>query len=154
MDNKNSSQDHLWEPCPKGMLLKVVELCSEKNNLSADHLWEPCPQGMLVQVADSCSKQIRDRKSQAGSGQFDRRQLLKIAAAVAVTTGAGVIGYQSLYAPVSSKGYGGISCGTFRKNLEKYIQKGVEDQQLAAKMDKHLELCKGCQAKYNMMKTA
>jgi len=68
------------------------------------------------------------------------RQLLKIAAAVAVTTGAGVIGYQSLYPSVPSKGYGGISCATFRKNMDKYIQKGLEDQQLVAKMDKHLEL--------------
>jgi len=83
MDNKNSSQDHLWEPCPKGMLLKVVELCSEKNNLSADHLWEPCPQGMLVQVADSCSKQIRDRKSQAGSAtKASTPQFLQRATAV------------------------------------------------------------------------
>ena len=152
MDKNNS--DHLWEPCPQGMLLKVAELCSDKNNSSQDHLWEPCPQGMLLQVADRCSEQIRTRKSGAGSGQFDRRQLLKIAAAVAVTTGAGVIGYQSLYAPVSSKGYGGISCTTCRKNLEKYIQKGLEDQQLVAKMDKHLELCKGCRAKHDMMQTA
>ena len=154
MDKNNSSQDHLWEPCPKGMLLKVAELCSEKNhssldhqwepcpqgmllkvaercaeknNSNQDHLWEPCPQGMLLQVADRSSEQIRERKSQTGSGQFDRRQLLKIAAAVAVTTGAGVIGYQSLYPRVPSKGYGGISCATFRKNMEKYIQKGIED---------------------------
>ena len=181
MDKNNSSQDHLWEPCPKGMLLKVAELCSEKNhssldhqwepcpqgmllkvaercaeknNSNQDHLWEPCPQGMLLQVADRSSEQIRERKSQTGSGQFDRRQLLKIAAAVAVTTGAGVIGYQSLYPRVPSKGYGGISCATFRKNMEKYIQKGIEDQQLVAKMDKHLKLCKPCQAKYDMMQTA
>ena len=148
MDKNNSSQDHLWEPCPKGMLLKVAEVCAEKAR--QDSLWEPCPQGMLLQVADRSSEQIRERKSQTSSGQFDRRQLLKIAAAVAVTTGAGVIGYQSLYAPVSSKGYGGISCSTFRKNLDKYIQKGLEDQQLLPKMDKHLELCKPCQAKYDM----
>ena len=181
MDKNNSSQDHLWEPCPKGMLLKVAELCSEKNhssldhqwepcpqgmllkvaercaeknNSNQDHLWEPCPQGMLLQVADRSSEQIRERKSQTGSGQFDRRQLLKIAAAVAVTTGAGVIGYQSLYPSVPSKGYGGISCATFRKNMDKYIQKGLEDQQLVAKMDKHLELCKGCKARYDRKQTA
>ena len=177
MDKNNSSQDHLWEPCPQGMLLKVAELCSEKARQDSlwepcpqgmllkvaelcsekarqDSLWEPCPQGMLLQVADRSTEKIRHRKSQADSGQFDRRQLLKIAAAVAVTTGAGVIGYRSLVAPMPSKGYGGISCTTCRKNLKKYIQKGIEDQQFLAKMDKHLELCKGCKAKLDMMQTA
>jgi len=139
----------------------------DNQNSSQEHLWKRCPKGMLRQVADRSKEQKRVQKSPRGQNQFDRRHLLKIAAAVAVTTGAGTIAYRSMSAPTSmgpigkptaapamAMGYGGISCGTFISNLQKFIDEGLEDQELVAKMDKHLELCKGCKARYDRKQTA
>ena len=126
----------------------------DKQKAKQDQLWQQCPKGMLLQVAARGSEQNRTRNTSGEANQFDRRRMLQIAAAVAVSAGAGTIAYRSLFPPVSSKGYGGISCVTCIKHLDKYIQQALEDQQLAAQMEKHLELCKGCRAKYDMRRNA
>ena len=125
----------------------------DKHNSGQEQLWKSCPKGMLREVADRSTEQNRIRKGHTGSNQVDRRRMLQIAAAVAVTAGAGTIAYRSLFAPASSNGYGGISCATCIKNFEKHIQKALEEQ-MVAKMDKHLELCKSCRMKYDRMLTA
>jgi len=125
----------------------------DKQTSNQDQLWQACPKGMLLEVAQRSAEQRGTHKASGETNQVDRRRMLQIAAAVAVTTGAGTIAYRSLFAPASSKGYGGISCVVCRNNLHKYIEKSLEDQQLVAKMDKHLELCKNCQTKYDMMRS-
>ena len=112
-------------------------------------LWKQCPKGILRQVADRSANLNRCDET----NQFDRRKMLQIAAAVAVTAGAGTIAYHSLFnsPSVKSMGYGGISCAKFISNMQKYIDEGLEDQELVACMDKHLELCKGCQARHERM---
>ena len=126
MDKHNSNQEQLWKQCPKGLLLQVASVGHEKN----------------------CHQKVTSQQS-----QFDRRRMLQIAAAVAVSAGAGTIAYRSLFASASSMGYGGISCSVCLANLEKHIQKGLEES-LAAKMDQHLETCRTCRAKYDMMLNA
>ena len=124
--------------------------------------WKQCPQGVLQRVADRTAKRESGRKSPGGSNQFDRRRMLQIAAAIVVTTGAGTVAYQSLFPRVEhtpfprahSDGYGGINCREFLKNMEAYIEKGLDDQKLIAAMDEHLRLCEPCQAKYNSMRDA
>ncbi len=119
-----------------------------------EQLWKRCPQGVLHRVANRTEKRNTARKGLGGSQQFDRRRMLQIAAAVAVTTGAGTLAYQSLFPRVKSKGYGGISCSDFLSNLQKHIDKSLDDQQLVASMDEHLKLCKPCRARYEKMRNA
>ncbi len=136
----------------------------DKNNSSQEDLWKQCPKGMLREVAVRNAERNRIQKDPGKPNKFDRRGLLKIAAAIAVTGGAGTIAYRSLFpafkpfTPVTTVSpggeYGGITCEMCLSNIEKYIQKGLEDHGLVAKMDKHLELCDSCRAKYDMMRNA
>lgn len=115
---------------------------------------------MIQQVADRRDKDRSAKelnRSQHGVGttlSTDRRTMLKIAAAVAVTAGAGTIAYRSVFAPVAPSGYGGLTCKSCVENLPKYIQKCLEDRQLVAQMDEHLRLCPGCRARFDQMKNA
>lgn len=128
MDNNNSKQDQVWQKCPKGMIQKVADRSAE--GLSRIQL------GVDTTLST------------------DRRAMLKIAAAIVVTAGAGTIAYRSVFAPVAPNTHGGLTCKSCVENLPKYMEKRLEDQRMVAKMDEHLRLCAGCRARFDQMKNA
>jgi hypothetical protein len=126
----------------------------DTKKIKQDDLWKPCPKGMIQRVADRTVEESRVDRTVGKKNDLDRRRILQIAAAVAVTTAAGTIAYRSQFAPASRKGQRGITCGTCVKNIKQYVQKTLDDQQLATKMDAHLKKCKSCRAKYEQIRLA
>ncbi len=125
----------------------------DHHNPNHDHLWLPCPTGMIQKVADQPEGTLRNQDSVAKNGLPNRRGMLMTAAAVAVSAGVGTIAYRSLFAPVDPRALGGLTCSQCREHLQKYIDKTIEDRTLIAQIDEHLKLCPKCSAKYNMMQT-
>ena len=125
----------------------------ENPTLNKDKLWRKCPPGLLQQVVGR-GKERCHKKNTSKDGAFDRRRLLQIAAAVAVTSGAGTIAYRSMFAPVAPAAPTALSCTKCISLIPKYLEKSIEDQQLVAQMDKHLGFCPKCQSKLDMMQNS
>ena len=137
----------------------------DSQNSNKERLWEQCPEGMLRNVADRRAGEHRLQQAAAEENQFDRRQLLQLAGAVAVSVGAGTLAYRSLYphegpnqthpmANWTPTPFDGVTCDVCIANLQNYMQKSIDEQKLVAKMDEHLKICPSCRAKLDEMRSS
>ncbi len=103
-----------------------------------DQAWEACPRGKFGQLATK----LRQRRQ--------RRLFLQTAASAGIIAFGGVGLWLSLRSAVDDRTIADIACSDVRGHLPAYLG-GDLDEDLLARIEKHLELCAPCRSRLEKM---